>query len=189
MHGLKKTLKSKLFSAQKVAVLGIGSELCGDDAAGPLVSRYLTKKNTSRKNVLKFQVFPGGTAPENLTGEIKKFHPTHVIMVDAADMGQKPGKVVLIDSGRVSGVSFSTHRLPTTLIAEYLCRSISCQVILLGIQPKSLRFGKLPSTEVRRATQQLARLLLEVFEDIPCEPDSFCLTTTLKRGKNEDQGC
>ena len=172
MRTLKVLLKSKLHDAPKVALLGIGSEICGDDAVGPLVLQYLKKNKPSLGNKTRVKAFLGGTAPENITGEIKKFHPTHVVMVDAADMGLTPGGVAFIDPKRVAGVSFSTHRLPTTIIAEYLTYCISCEVIIIGVQPKSLEFGQSPSKEIDRTAQQLARVLLEIFKKSASKPKS-----------------
>jgi len=163
MRTLKALLEKKLRDAPKIALLGIGSLLCGDDAAGPLILRYLKKNKPFGKNKTRVKVFSGGTAPENITGEIKKFHPTHLVMVDAADMGLKPGGVAFIDPKRVAGVSFSTHRLPTTIMAEYLSYCISCEVIIIGVQPKSLEFGQSPSREIDWTAQQLARVLLGIF--------------------------
>ncbi len=94
MPNLKTILKNKLKGAKKIAVLGVGSSLKSDDAAGLLVAEELKKiKNP------KLKVFFGSTAPENLTGEIIKYKPTHIIIVDSVDMDQKPGSILLIDPG------------------------------------------------------------------------------------------
>ena len=115
---IKKELKKRLKGAKRIAVLGVGSELRADDAAGMLVAKNLANKNV--------EVFLAGAAPENFTGAIKKIKPTHVIIIDCADMKKKPGSVLLIDPARVSGVSFSTHTLPLNILAGYLIKDINC---------------------------------------------------------------
>ena len=65
-----KNLKPELKGASKIVVLGVGSELRGDDIAGILAAENLKGKTSD-----KLQVLIGGTAPENLTGEIKKLKP------------------------------------------------------------------------------------------------------------------
>ncbi|MDD5634254.1 MAG: hydrogenase maturation protease, partial [Candidatus Omnitrophica bacterium] len=117
MQTLKATLRNELKNAGKVAILGIGSELRGDDAAGVLVAR---KCERCFEKVGHVKVFHGSTAPENFTGEIKKFKPTHIIMIDSADIKKSAGEVAVIDLNNIGGVSFSTHRLPTKIMAEYL---------------------------------------------------------------------
>lgn len=162
MQKLKTALKNKLQNPKRVAILGIGSDLNADDAAGMLVARCLHKDLKKRRSSPACKVFYGETAPENLTGEIKKFKPTHVVMIDAADFGRKSGEVVLIDASKIEGISFSTHRLPATIIAEYLIGSLGCQVVIIGIQPKSLVFGSLPSKEIKKAAASLVSIFKEV---------------------------
>src|SRR5665647_2924663 len=137
MANLKTILKQKLKDAKRIVVLGIGSELRADDAAGLIVAEELKKiKN------LKLKVFLGSTAPENFTGEIIKFKPTHILIVDSVDTDQKPGFILLINPDEVGGVSFSTHMLPVKMMVDYLLASLECEIIIIGIQPKILLFGE-----------------------------------------------
>ena len=158
MRNLKVLLKDKLNKARRIALLGVGSELRGDDVAGVLVAKSLAAKVKNRK----FKVFLGETAPENLTGEIKKFKPTHLLIVDAADIGKRSGFVSILCAKDIAGATFSTHRLPVKLIADYLSCSISCDTIVLGIHPESFAFGKLPSQKIKKAAKELSQILEEV---------------------------
>ena len=158
MRNLKVLLKDKLNKAQRIGLLGVGSEFRGDDVAGVLVAKSLAAKIKNRK----FKVFLGETAPENLTGEIKKFKPTHLLIIDAADIGRKAGSVTMLCAKDIAGATFSTHRLPVKLIADYLSCSISCDIIILGIHPESFVFGKLPSQKIKKAARELSQILKEV---------------------------
>ena len=62
----------------------------------------------------------------------------------------------------IAGATFSTHRLPVKLIADYLSCSISCDTIVLGIHPESFAFGKLPSQKIKKAAEKLSQTLEEV---------------------------
>lgn len=157
MLNLKTTLKKKLKDAKKIAVLGIGSELRADDVAGLLVAEELKKT----KN-LKLKVFIGSTAPENLTGEIIKYKPTHIIIVDSVDTDQKPGFILLISPEEVGGVSFSSHMLPVKMIVDYLLESLKCEIIIIGIQPKILAFGKTISKEVKKSAKQVSDVIRQI---------------------------
>jgi hydrogenase 3 maturation protease len=155
MPNLKKTLKIKLEGAGQVLVLAVGSELRGDDAAGILVGKNLQKSCSGPRLEILF----GGSAPENLTGEIKKLRPSHLIIVDSAEMGLKPGSVKLIAPDEVGGYSFSTHVLPLKIMVDYLLKHFACEIIIIGIQPKNLDFGASVSPEVEAAARKVSKFL------------------------------
>lgn len=159
---LKKLLKINLDGAERVAVLGVGSELRADDIAGMTVAALIDEhiKKDSLNGRLK--VFFGATAPENLTGEIKRYAPTHLIIVDAADTGAEPGTIDYIKPEEVAGISFSTHMMPIKILVDYLNQSFPCEVTIIGIQPKVLSFGKSPSAEVKASASQVAASIVEV---------------------------
>lgn len=157
MQKLAALLKSKLENAQRIAVIGVGSELRADDAAGILAAKYLQEEN---KGSSKLQVFFGGTAPENLSGEIKKFNPTHIIIIDSADTGQKPGTIMLINPEDAGGISFSTHMMPLAMLADYFKESLKCETVIIGIQPKTLKFGECVSKEVKKSSRQVSSAIL-----------------------------
>ena len=161
MESLKKELAARLKGAGRVAVLGVGSELRGDDIAGILVLEPLKKSKKIRPSV-KLKTFEGSTAPENLTGEIIAFKPTHIIIVDSADIGEKPGAVLLLRADEVGrGISFSTHKIPPKILIDYLAHSLRCEIVIIGIQPKSIGFGKSVSKAVIASSRSVASSILD----------------------------
>jgi hydrogenase 3 maturation protease len=153
-----KILKQKLNNARRVAVLGIGSELRGDDIAGLLVAQQI-EKTIAKQTTPEIRVFIGETAPENLTGEIKKFQPTHLIIIDAAELNKEPGHIEIMEPETIGGTSFCTHSLPLKIIIGYLLESFKFQAIIIGIQPKTLTFGAQPTKEVAAAAKHLANTI------------------------------
>ncbi len=155
-------------SFERVAVVGIGNELNGDDAAGVLVARKLLEKIGKRETVegSRFPAFlaiEAGPAPEAFTGPLRRFRPDLVILVDAAELGLPPGAVQWLDWTAAEGMSASTHTLPPSLFAQYLVRELGCQVVLAGIQPKHLEFER----EVSRAVKKAAsRVVEEIFAQL-----------------------
>jgi hydrogenase maturation protease len=109
MESLKTAVRRNLKGAERVAVLAIGSSLRGDDAAGLQVADQLRRVRTKARSKAvhsALRIFMGETAPENLTGEIKKFRPTHLVILDAADAGGKrPGSITLIQHDVLRGGS------------------------------------------------------------------------------------
>ncbi len=159
MRKIKKELENRLKGAKRIAILGIGSELMSDDSAGMLLVDELNKDKPNNPKV-KLEAFFGSNAPENLTGEIKRFLPTHLLVVDAADVGKAPGEMEFFNhNADLSGVSFCTHRLPINVMVDYLLKFCPCDVTLIGIQPKTVVFGGSPSPEVKRAVKQLSSLI------------------------------
>ncbi|MBP7055919.1 MAG: hydrogenase 3 maturation endopeptidase HyCI [Candidatus Omnitrophica bacterium] len=158
-------LKSSLSGARRIAVLGIGSEFRGDDAAGMLVSNLIAKKKFQSKKT-KIQVFLGATAPENITGEIKRFKPTHVVIIDSMEVGQKPGTILVIDPKDIGGATFSTHTMPAKILAMYLARSTRCKIIIIGIQSKSVGFGDPLSSKVSESADIVSRSFLDAVRSI-----------------------
>lgn len=147
-------LKNKFGQSARIAVLGIGSELRSDDAAGIVVCRLLKEARSKRLGI-----FEGGTAPENITGELIRFKPDELILVDGAHFSGKPGEIRVLEPDTLDAVDFSTHTLPPKIIVDYLNRSISCRLTIVGIQPKSLEVCGKMTREVSRSCKELARVL------------------------------
>lgn len=143
---------------KKLLLLGVGSELRADDAVGLLVAKQLRKSLGKSQRV---KIFLGHTAPENLTGQIKKFGPSHLIIIDALDIAKRPGTIDVINLTETDNLSFSTHKLPIKLTADYLFAAIACKTIIVGIQPYSLTFSEPVSEPVIKAAEKLSLLLVE----------------------------
>ena len=143
---------------QRVALLGIGQQLRGDDGAGVAVARRLLPLAHSR-----FLVIEGGHAPENQTGPLRRFRPELVLLVDAAEMETPPGTVRWLDWEQTSGLSASTHTLPPYMLARYLVQAIGCEVVLVGIQPAHKNLDRPLSPGVEAAVAALAGALGQVF--------------------------
>lgn len=157
MQTIKKLLSSRLAGAKRVAVLAIGSEFRADDAAGLIAGDSISRRSRSRK----LKVFMGGTAPENLTGEIRSFKPSHIIIIDTAEMKESPGTVLLLKPEELSkDITFSTHKMPAEVLIEYFIKSMGASVTFIGIQPKTIKFGQSISNDVKGSANEVARAIL-----------------------------
>jgi hydrogenase 3 maturation protease len=106
--------------------------------------------------------FVGSSAPENLTGAIAAFRPSHLVLVDAAELGLAPGEMQLIDPRAIAGTSFSTHMLPLRIILDYLAESVGCEVVVVGIQPEGTGFLAELSEPVRARVELVVETLLSI---------------------------
>ncbi len=144
----------------RMAVLGIGSPLNGDDAAGLAIVRCLRATLPPRPDLLLLE---SGSAPENETGALRRFAPDLVLFLDAAQMDAPPGTVRWVPCAALTGLSASTHTLPLSLLATYLRAELSCQVALLGIQPACNEIGAPLSAPVCAAIEAVAAALTDFF--------------------------
>lgn len=140
----------------RVAVVGIGTEMGGDDAAGIILARDLAQISQGSEHLL---VIDAGPAPENVTGLLRRFRPDLVLLVDAAQMDEAPGAVRWLDWRGSEGLSASTHTLPLHLVATYLVQELSCEVALIGIQPARNNWGRALSPQARQAVAEIVRTL------------------------------
>lgn len=158
MNDLNTLLREFLISAKRLAILGAGSTLRGDDAAGMVLIERLQERFINAKNI---RCYPGETAPENYSGSISRFCPTHLLVVDAADMEEVPGTVFPVDPKDVGGVSCCTHMLPLKVMLTYLAQETGAKLLLLGIQPKSMEFEAPLSTVAEKAVDALYEAIVD----------------------------
>ena len=116
--------------ATRIAVLGIGDDLDPRDRPGILGAILI--HGIERPGVTTFLA---GTMPENFTGGLRELRPSHIVMIDAADMGHPPGSLGLIHPAQVRGQRFSTHAMPLSIVIEYLEKELGATVVLVGVQP------------------------------------------------------
>ena len=145
-------------------VLGVGNSFRSDDAAGILVARALSQRRCADTN--RVLILEAGQAPENRTGELRKFNPDLVLIVDAAEMGEHPGAIRWISEMDIDGMSASTHSLPLSMLAHYLKLELNCDVKLLGIQVRSNEVGENVSAEVLQAVDEVVDELDQSIRDL-----------------------
>jgi hydrogenase 3 maturation protease len=144
--------------ARRLAIIGVGNSLRGDDFAGSLVA----KKLMSRLNqvIHRSLVLDAEDAPENFTEEIRAFSPDTLIFIDSAVMGCFPGSVRLLPLDATGYPYFSTHNVPLRLLGT-VTESVESS-FLIGIEPATTEFGEQMSEEVKSACGQVAETILKV---------------------------
>ncbi len=159
----------------KLAIVGIGHELRGDDVAGAMVARRLAEalvhQSPSAEGGHGFARCPSkgllvvdaGSAPENCIGLLRRFEPDLVLLVDAAQMGTAPGEIRWLAWEEVAESGALTHALPIRWLAGYLAAELGCEVALIGIQPADDSLGARPSSAVRRAVKAFTGELMRAW--------------------------
>ena len=77
-------------SAKKIVIAGIGNPIRSDDYVGLKIVQDLQGKVSEKVCLLECE-----TVPESYLLDIEKFNPTHVLLIDAAFLGLKPGEASL----------------------------------------------------------------------------------------------
>lgn len=157
---IKDDIRFWLSGYKRLVILGIGNPLKGDDSLGLEVLKRLRGKVP--RNV---RIIYGGVVPENFISKIKRFNPSHVLIVDAALFGGEPGEARLIQPEQISSVTITTHIMPLSLLASLIQAETRAKVILLGIEPKNLGLGEEISQEVREAVERCAKELIDAISE------------------------
>jgi hydrogenase 3 maturation protease len=129
-----------------------------DDRLGVALAQALAKKLPAGPDI---RIVSGGEAPENFTGAIRAFFPSHVLLLDAVDHGLEPGTVFLADERSITVGDMTSHHLPLRLLMRFLGSSIPCRVILVGVQPQTLLPGNKLSSPLKKTLPLLAEFLAE----------------------------
>jgi len=158
---LRGQISAWLRDYERLAVLGIGNPLRGDDAIGVEILKRL--KGNVPKNV---KLLECEMVPENFLSKIELFEPTHVLMVDAAQLGIEPGEARLIPPEKIAGTALSTHAMPLSILAGIIQEDSKVKVMLLGVQPEKTEFGEGLSPKLQKASKEIARIIIEVVKGI-----------------------
>jgi len=157
-YNVEKELKAWLSDAEKVVVAGIGNPIRMDDFVGTKIVQDLWGKVSEKIYLIECE-----TVPENFMQQIIDFNPTHVLLIDAAILGLKPGNSRLIGPERlIAFPAYSTHALPLGMFCGYLAKMTKADTALLLIEPKKADFGEGLTLEVEASAQDIVDSLLRV---------------------------
>ncbi len=140
-----------------VVVMGIGNPCRGDDAAGSLVAQLIS-------DIPGVRVIDAQEVPENYVRQVVDEAPGTVVLVDSVDLESAPGSVALLDKDQVEGYLPSTHRMPLSLLMDYLERETHARIFLIAIQPRHAALMQPMSGEVHSSVKSIAGVLNDVFE-------------------------
>ena len=160
--GFPEKLRTQLQGAEKIFVLGIGMNWKSDDRLGVALARALAKKLPAHPDI---RIASGGEAPENFTGVIRAFAPSHVILLDAVDHRLPPGTVFLADESSIAVGDMTSHHLPLRLLMRFLGASLPALVILVGVQPRTLLPGNRLSAPLKKTLPRLAEFLAQTLRE------------------------
>ena len=153
---IKKDLGDWLADAKKIVLAGIGNPIRTDDYVGLKIVENLKGKLPENVCVLEAE-----TVPESYLQDIEEFHPSHVLLIDAAFLGLQPGEARLVEAEKIASYSaVSTHLLPLRIFCDYVREASGAKIAFLLIEPKSMEFGEGLTVEAQTAAERLTNVLL-----------------------------
>lgn len=136
----------------RTLVLGIGNALLSDEGVGIHVIDYLQQQHPPPAGVTYLD---GGTLSFTLAGEIEE--TDNLIVVDAAQLGTKPGAVRCVTGSNMDHFLGTAKRsvhevgLLDLLDIARLTETLPENRALVGIQPDIIDWGEQPTTAVSSA--------------------------------------
>ena len=154
-YNLEAVLKKWLNNSKKVVIAGIGNPIRNDDYIGVKIVHELINKVPTR-----VQIYECETVPESFLEPIIELDPTHVLLIDAAIIGLKPGAIRLIKPEQIINFSpITSHTLPLRVFCEFIKKTTESKIALLLIEPKNTDFGEKMSPEVQKAAEKILTIL------------------------------
>ena len=155
---IERELKRWLVNSDRVVVAGIGNPIRKDDFVGTKIIQNLAGKVPRRVCLIECE-----TVPENFLQDIVDFHPTHVLLIDAAMLGIDPGESKLFTQEQISdSPAISTHTLPLRIFCEYLSQTAKPKIALLLVQPENMEFGEGLTPKVQKSAKIIAKTIIRL---------------------------
>lgn len=129
----------------------IGNRDGGDDSAGPYIADRLKKIHNKDLFVIDCD-----TVPENYTSVVKSKKPDNLIIIDAVEMGLKPGDIRIVPKEKIGTMHISTHNIPLSVLITYF-ESFVNNIVLIGIEPMKLS-GKM-TEPIKKSANKLLKII------------------------------
>lgn len=148
-----------------VLVLGLGNLLMSDDAFGGRVIEHLQERYRFPRGVW---LLDGGTLGLDLLPRLEGI--TRLLLVDAVDMGARPGSIFRLTGEEVPRAfanKLSVHQmgLKDLLAVAELQGHLPAEIVFWGVQPGSLEMSLQMTGPVREALPRVAEEVLAQLRD------------------------
>ena len=158
-YSVQEALKKWFAGAKRVVLAGIGNPIRTDDFVGVKIVQDLTGKVSKNVHLIECE-----TVPESFMQEIVDLKPSHVLLIDAAFIGLKPGETHLVFPDQITDFpAITTHFLPLRIFCEYITKMAEAKIALLLIEPENTEFGEGLTPEVQKAAEKIIKIMLELF--------------------------
>jgi len=144
----EKALKD--YPVNKIAFIGLGNPLRGDDAAGLIFLNRLRSLNQFKEAYF----IEAGTNPENYLQPIVDCPASLIVFIDASKWGGQPGKITWLSPDKIDSIAISTHAFSIKMIEQYLQSERPFDFRYLVIEPEQMDMGEGLSKSVRNSLDE-----------------------------------
>ena len=153
--GFQYELEKWFASSNRVVVAGIGNPIRRDDFVGMKIVQDLQDSDSRNVHLIECE-----TIPESFMQKIIDINPSHLLLVDAAMLGLKPGETKLVFPEQVTAFpAITTHMMPLRIFCEYITKMTKAKIALLLIEPENTDFGEGLTTIVHATAEKIATVL------------------------------
>lgn len=156
-YSVQDAMEKWFAGAEQVVVAGIGNPVRRDDFVGVKIVQNLKGKVSKNVRLIECE-----TVPESFMQEIVDLKPSHVLLIDAAFIGLKPGETRLVFPEQVEDFpAVTTHVLPLRIFCEYITKMAETKIALLLIEPETAEFGEGLTATLQVAVEKITKILLK----------------------------
>jgi hydrogenase 3 maturation protease len=161
-NNIQDALEKWFTDADRVVIAGIGNPIRRDDFVGVKIVQNLEGKISDKVSLLECE-----TVPESFMQEIVDIKPSHVLLIDAAILGLKPGETRLVFPEQVTDFpAITTHVLPLRIFCEYITKMTEAKIALLLIEPENTEFGEGLTSTVQDVAEKVLVVLRNILREI-----------------------
>jgi len=143
---MKDQLKQLLDKYKTVLFVGIGNVLKQDDGVGVYISQMIQESDSIRSLTVEQSL-------ENYIGKINQLKPGALVFIDCLFFNEKPGYADIVSADEILEHTTNTHNVSLKRIAEFF----KMPVIIIGIQPGSVRYGEGLTPKVLKAADEIIK--------------------------------
>lgn len=168
-------------SVPRILILGIGNTIMSDDGVGAKVVQELQREYRFPTEV---DVVDGGTLGLSLLPLLEG--RSHVIVIDAVETGKQPGFCVRLVGEELPSAletKLSPHQmgLKDLLAAAQLLGHPLPELVLIGVQPKSLAVGAELTAEVHLQVETMKGAVLKELDRIGTQIEPVTKSVSFRR--------
>ena len=150
----------------RTLVITLGSTLRADDGVGPYVYSRAAPglrlepgaEDAGRTPLLR--LLDAGTTPESVAQTAINWKPDKIILIDAAHFRGAAGELRVIPLEAINqATAVSTHSFPLSVTFSVIREDTKAELVVIGVQARSLDYQEGLSPEVERAGAELAASL------------------------------
>jgi hydrogenase maturation protease len=150
--------------SKKIAVVGVGNLLMGDEGIGIEVVKRLEELPKGGPTSVGYDVIDAGTAFFDIVSELRGYDK--LIIVDAVHGGEPPGTVYRFtfeDIQGMKGCAISLHDFGVveSIQLERVVARVPEEIVFYGIEPERVQLSMELSPLIREKVEYVVRKILE----------------------------